>query len=92
MSAAEPIEPLPVMTTPLLMRDLKEIDQLIAALRHGAIADPADLEDLNWLQSRRRYVLTLLAARRAQKGRKIVRLDLWRDGGLRIPTITRQVA
>jgi hypothetical protein len=92
MSRREPAERFAVMTTPLLMRDLKEIDRLIATLRRGPVMDPGDIEDLSWLQSRRRYILALLAARRAQKGRKIVRLDLWRDGGLRVTGSARQVA
>ncbi len=92
MTSHEPTSHLAVVTTPQLMRDLKEIEHLIAALRRGPVADPSDLEDLSWLQSRRRYVLALLAARRAQRGRKIVRLDLWRDGGVMIPGHARRVA
>jgi len=71
-----------ILTTPQLKADLREIEHLIGALSRIPNADPGDLADLHWLRSRRRYVLALLAARHAQKGRKIIRLDLWRDGGL----------
>jgi hypothetical protein len=70
-----------VMTTPQLIHDLREIDHLIAALRRTQATDCDDLEDLNWLQTRRRYVLAVLASRRAQKSKKIVNLMLWRNGG-----------
>lgn len=92
MTSHAPCAACAIVTTPQLMRDLKELEHLIAALRRGLATDPDDLEDLSWLQSRRRYVLALLAARRAQKGRKVVRLDLWRDGGISIPGGARRVA
>ena len=72
-----------ILTTPQLERDLTEIDQLIAALRRACHVDLEDLNDLSWLQGRRRYILAVLGARRAQKGKRIVSLDLWRNGGLR---------
>jgi hypothetical protein len=80
------------MTTPDLMHDLKEIDQLIAALRRTYHVDAEDLDDLSWLQGRRRYVLAVLAARRAQKGKRVVSLDLWRSGGLPLPEATPRAA
>lgn len=70
-----------VMTTPQLVNDLREIDHLIDALRMTQSADADDLDDLNWLQGRRRYIQTVLASRRAQKGKKIVSLNVWRYGG-----------
>ena len=82
MSMLQRDEPFAVVTTPQLRIDLREIEHLIGMLGRVPGADAGDLDDLAWLRGRRRYVLALLAARRAQKGRKIVRLDLWRDGGL----------
>ncbi len=73
------------LTTPRLARDLKELDQLIVALRRSRAIDLEDLNDLSWLHARRRYVLALLATRRSQKGKRIVSLDLWRNGGLSLP-------
>ncbi len=70
-----------VMTTPQLVNDIREIDHLIDALRMTQSADADDLDDLNWLQGRRRYIQTVLASRRAQKGKKIVSLNVWRYGG-----------
>lgn len=81
MSMLQRDETFAVVTTPQLRIDLREIEHLIGMLGRVPGADAGDLDDLAWLRGRRRYVLALLAARRAQKGRKIVRLDLWRDGG-----------
>lgn len=92
MAASEPLGSLTTLTTPLLMRDLKEIDQLIAALRNSCNIDAEDLDDLSWLQDRRRYVVTVLAARRAQKGKPVVSLDLWRNGGVAIQPATSRAA
>jgi hypothetical protein len=90
MTMSEPLQVFATLTTPQLTRDLKEIDQLIAALRRNYNIDAEDLDDLSWLQGRRRYVLTVLAARRAQKGKQVVSLDLWRNGGVPVPaTISR---
>lgn len=82
MTVLERQQTLAIMTTPQLRIDLREIEHLIGMLGRVPRADAGDLNDLAWLRDRRRYVLALLAARRAQKGRKVVRLDLWRDGGL----------
>ncbi len=86
--AAEP----PIFTTPQLIRDLREIDHLIAALRRTYNVDVEDLDDLGWLQARRRYVLAVLAARRAQKGKRVVSLNLWRSGGLPLPETAPRAA
>jgi len=80
------------LTTPQLVRDLQELDQLIAALRRSCQVDLEDLNDLSWLHARRRYVLAVLAARRAQKGKRIVSLDLWRNGGLPVPSTAPRAA
>ena len=69
-----------VMTSDDLVRDLREVDWLIAALSAPYGADQEDLEDLRWLRARRRFLSALLAVRRAQKGKKIVNLELWRHG------------
>lgn len=82
MSVPSSLAELPVMTCPQLLHDLNEIDYLIAALRKAPIMDGDDLDDLHWLQARRRYVLALLVARRAQRAKKIVSLDEWRTGGI----------
>ncbi len=71
-----------VMTTAQFVHDLREIDHLIAALRRTQRSDYDDLDDLSWLQTRRRYVLAVLAWRNAQKSKKIVDLALWRSGGV----------
>jgi hypothetical protein len=92
MATAEPLRAIATLTTPQLARDLKEIDQLIATLRRSCNIDAEDLDDLSWLQGRRRYVLTVLAARRAQRGKQVVSLDLWRNGGVPMPAPTSRAA
>ena len=92
MTAPLPATGCLTMTTPQLVRDLKEIDHLIAALRRAYNIDSEDLNDLSWLQGRRRYVLALLATRRAQKGKRVVSLELWRHGGLTQPEATPRAA
>jgi hypothetical protein len=68
------------MTSDKLLRDLRDIDWLIAVLSAQPGAAGEDLEDLRWLRERRRFLATLLRTRRAQKGKKIVSLALWRSG------------
>ncbi len=70
------------MTTAQLRRDLDEIDYLLAALRTASPTRRDELDDMAWLQGRRRYVLTVLASRKAMQNRKVVSLDQWRDGGV----------
>jgi hypothetical protein len=68
-----------------LRRDLDEIQHLITALRSVPLAQPDELEDLTWLQGRRRYVLAVLAGRKSLQRRKIVNLEQWRSGGVTLP-------
>lgn len=69
-----------VMTSELVRHDIERIEALIAALGASYPADADDLNDLAWLKERRIHLLALLASRRQLRLRKIVRLDLWRDG------------
>lgn len=71
-----------IMTTPQLINDLKEVDHLIASLRMIVGGDADDIDDLRWLQGRRRYIQGVLTSRQAQRGKKIISLDLWRYGGI----------
>lgn len=61
-----------------LARDLGKIDGVLALLQMCRSTDDEDLEDERWLRQRRKYLSALLAARRSQKGKKIVSLALWR--------------
>lgn len=92
MTAREPACGFMVLTTPQLLHDLAEIDQVIAALRRTQNGNANDFGDMNWLQTRRRYILAVLASRRSQKGKKVVSLDLWRSGGLLTEKPARHVA
>jgi predicted nucleic acid-binding Zn ribbon protein len=68
-----------MMTSDELARDLRDIDELITVLS-ASDSDLADADDLHWLLERRRSVSELLAVRRAQRGKKIVSLAMWRYG------------
>jgi len=82
MLQPEPNSDLAVLTTPQLICDLQEIDDLVATLRRTQNIDAEDIEDLTWLRNRRRYILAVLASRRALHGQKVVSLALWRNGGM----------
>jgi hypothetical protein len=69
-----------IMTSDELARDLRDIDELIMTLSAPESHDTADADNLHWLVQRRRTVSHLLAIRRAQRGKKIVSLALWRYG------------
>jgi hypothetical protein len=68
------------MTSDQLARDIEDIDRLIAALSAPGMSDLADADDLQWLLERRRSISALLALRRAQRGKRIVSLAMWRCG------------
>jgi len=89
MRAPDPCLGLAILTTPQLRFDLQEIHKLILALRRAPNIDPGDIEDLKWLRDRQRYIVALLTLRRAQIGKKIISLELWRDGGISAQTVTR---
>jgi hypothetical protein len=68
------------MTSDALLHDLAIVERLIAALSVACRLDDEALRDLRWLQARRKYLSGLLGVRRAQRGKKIVSLTLWRSG------------
>ena len=78
--------------TPEVKRDLVQINRLIAVLRVMPTFDLSDLDDLNWLLHRRRFLLATLASREVQRGKRVVSLDMWRSGGRRTPDASLQVA
>ena len=69
-------------TSEELVRDLRKIDQLIVTLTVSDAIDETDVDDLCWLRNQRERMAALLAARRAQQGKKIVSLDLWRGADI----------
>ena len=71
------------MTTEELSRELVEIDNVLALMRACGSDDFADLEDRLWLKQRRSYLSALATIRRAEKGKNVVSLAVWRDGDLR---------
>lgn len=63
------------MTSEELARDLNRINRVLALMRACRyVDDDEDLEDEFWLQRRRQYILSLMAARRSQNGKKVVSL------------------
>lgn len=68
------------MTSDTLLRDLATVERLIAALDTCCRLDESGLRDLRWLKARRRFLAGLLRVRRAQRGKKVVSLELWRSG------------
>lgn len=75
------------MTCDALLHDLVIVERLIAALSMRCRLDDEGLRDLRWLQARRKFLSSLLAVRRAQRGKKVVSLTLWRSG--KSPTSAR---
>jgi hypothetical protein len=71
------------VTTDELSRELVEIENVLALMRAGHSDEFADLEDRLWLNQRRSYLSALATIRRAQKGKKVVSLAVWREGDLR---------
>lgn len=71
-----------IATSEELVRDLRKIDRLIVTLTVSEAIDETDVDDLCWLRDQRARVAALLAARRAQQGKKIVSLDLWRGADI----------
>jgi len=78
---AEPQTVFNLPPTPELKRDLAQIDRLIAVLRVTPTANLSDVDDMNWLLHRRRFLLATLASREAQRRQRIASLDMWRSGG-----------
>lgn len=71
------------MTSEEINRELVEIDNVLALMHACDSDDFADLEDRLWLNQRRSYLAALAGIRRAQQGKKVVSLAIWRNGNLR---------
>ena len=72
------------MTSPEARKTLSSLETLIAALeqKSGAL-DRDKLLALRSLRHRRSALLGLLAVREIERAKKIVHLELWRDGYMR---------
>jgi hypothetical protein len=73
------------VTSEELNQELVEIENVLVLVHACRSDDFADLEDQLWLNRRRSYLAALADIRRAQKGKKVVSLAVWRDGDL--PTL-----
>lgn len=63
-----------------LTRDLHQIDGLIVALHSAQAYEDDDLDDMRWLQERRRFIVGVITARNLQKQQSVVDLAAWRSG------------
>jgi len=72
------------MTSLEARKTLASLETLIAALeRQGGSLDRDELLALRSLRHRRSSLRTLLAVREIERAKKIVHLELWRDGYMR---------
>lgn len=74
-----------VMTSEAVRHELHRIDALIEALRNSYPIAGDDIEDLYWLKEQRTYLSALLAAREAERGKRLVSLAVWRNGVAKSP-------
>jgi hypothetical protein len=81
-----------VMTSDTARHELSRIETLIDLMRNSLPASEDDIEDIRWLNEQRTYLRALLASRRAQRGKRLVRLDVWRDGSFGCASRTREAA
>ena len=72
------------MTSQEARQTLANLETLIATLEQkGGTLDRDELVALRSLRHRRSSLRTLLAVREIERGKKIVHLELWRDGYMR---------
>jgi hypothetical protein len=72
------------MTSLEARKTLTNLETLIAALEQkGGMLDRDELVALRSLRHRRSSLRTLLAVREIERAKKIVHLELWRDGYMR---------
>ena len=77
-----------VMTTLELEKTLQMLERLLAVLEHRRYPLEADERRLRQrLEERRGSLRALIAARHAEREKKIVRFALWRDDTLPIPSL-----
>jgi hypothetical protein len=82
-----------IMTSADLNRDLRDRSRSpIAALSASWAVDDEDIENLRWLQSRRKVLASLLAVRQEQHGKKVASLDVLRRGQSGAPGGVAKVA
>ena len=81
-----------VMTSEAIRYDLSRIDALIVALGGDHHLNEDDFGDLKWLRRQRAALLGLLASRRTLQRRKIVNLEVWRNGSVARPSLGPKAA
>lgn len=78
--------------TPLLQRDLRDIDRVIAMLLLSPSSDQGDRDDLRWLKEQRRFLVKAIAARRRQRHCRVIDLEAWRSGGFASAAVAAKAA
>ncbi|HUK61298.1 MAG TPA: hypothetical protein VLV50_18855 [Stellaceae bacterium] len=69
-----------MMTSDAVRHELSRINAVIEALGSSYPASEDDFEDICWLKEQRRCLSALLAVRHAQRGKRLVSLEVWRTG------------
>jgi len=69
-----------VMTSAAVRYELCRIDALIGALGGSYPLSEDEIEDVWWLKEQRAHLCALLAVRQAQCGKRLVSLEIWRNG------------
>lgn len=82
----------PPPTMAVLQHDLHQIQYLLRVLLPLVASEEHDLDDIVWLNARRRFLQSIIAARRQSPRQKIVNLAEWRSGTTRTLQPLRCVA
>jgi hypothetical protein len=81
-----------VMTTLELERTLQMLDRVLGALEHRR--DPLEPDECRLrrrLEERRGDLRALIAARKAEREKKVIRFNLWLDDTLPVPSLAPEL-
>jgi len=68
------------MTSDAVRHELSRIAALIEVLECSYPTPEDEVEDIRWLKEQRRHLGALLDMRRVQRGKRLVSLEVWRNG------------
>ena len=68
------------MTSAAIRHEISYLDALIEALGGSYPISEDEVEDIRWLKEQRKHLCALLAVRQAQCGKRLVSLEVWRNG------------
>lgn len=81
-----------MVTSGELERDIRRLDALISLMTGAYSCDAEDIEDLNWMRSTGASLRALLEIRHSEQRNKVIRLAVWRDGGMSADLGNRKAA